>query len=94
MVGKKPGGRKKATLHSECEFIFFFFLMWVKDKFTKPGKILKEFKIVLVGFFLFTDYRRIIGFGKIQKVTIAQKTKLPTFFPQCIYPEDINFAKY
>lgn len=43
--------------------------MWVKDKFTQPGKMLKEHKIVLVGFFLFSDYGRMRGFGKIQKVT-------------------------
>lgn len=48
---------------------FFFFFMWVKDKFTQPGKMLKEHKIVLVGFFLFSDYGRMRGFGKIQKIT-------------------------
>lgn len=65
--------------------------MWVKDKFTQPGKILKQLKIFLVGFFLFSASIRMRGFGKIQKVTNDQKTKPPIFSPHSSFLKALIF---
>lgn len=70
----------KKTLHSEYEFRSFF---WCgsRTNFTQPGKILREHKIVLVGFFLSLGYWRIGGYDKIQKVTNGWQNKDTYFFP-------------
>lgn len=73
---------------------FFFFFMWAKDKFTQPGKICKELKIVLVGFFLFSDYRRTRRVRQNTEGNKWSKNEATYFFPSCSYPEDINFVKY